>query len=203
MARHAQVDYRSLTAEQRAFVQAVTDSPRPRTLDEEGKLAGPFGPWLATPDFGIPAARLGELLRFRGRLDGRLRELATMTVAAHWRTSYEWWAHSRAAVSEGLPEEACQSVADGRGWGAEHSQERIVTRAALALLRTGTLGDADYTEALSLLGEEGVVELTFLVGYYSLVSFTLNIFGVEAPGGTTPPWQQDDGSMPAGPGQAR
>ena len=190
MARHAQVDYGSLTAEQRAFIKAVTDSPRPRTLDEEGRLTGPFGPWLATPDFGIPAARLGELLRFGGRLDGRLRELVTMTVAAHWRTSYEWWAHSRAALAEGLPAEACQSVAAGRGWGAEHSPEWMVTRAAQSLLRTGTLDDADYAEASSLLGEEGVVELTLLVGYYSLVSFTLNAFGVEAPGGASPPWQQ-------------
>jgi 4-carboxymuconolactone decarboxylase len=190
MAQLGQVDYGSLTEQQRAFIQSITDSPRPRTLDEEGKLTGPFGPWLVTPDLGLPAARLGELLRFRGRLDGRLRELVTMTVAAHWRASYEWWAHSRAAVGEGLPEDACESIADGRGWGAEHSPERIVTRAALALLRTGTLDDADYQEALSLLGEEGIVELALLVGYYTLVSFTVNVFQVEAPGGAKPPWQR-------------
>jgi 4-carboxymuconolactone decarboxylase len=40
-----------------------------------------------------------------------------------------------------------------------------------------------YDEAIEMLGETGVVELVGLLGYYSLVSMTLNTFEVGLPDG--------------------
>ncbi|MFO0245225.1 MAG: hypothetical protein ACK53H_07550, partial [Betaproteobacteria bacterium] len=39
-----------------------------------------------------------------------------------------------------------------------------------------------------LLGDKGTVELTGLIGYYSLLAMQLNVFRVEPPEGTAIPW---------------
>ena len=55
-------------------------------------------------------------------------------------------------------------------------------------LRTGKATDALYQPVRDLLGEKGAVELTGLIGYYSLLAMQLNVFRVEPPEGTTIPW---------------
>jgi len=42
---------------------------------------------------------------------------------------------------------------------------------------------SSFRTALDLLGAEGLVDLVGLMGYYCLVSFTLNVFRIEPPGG--------------------
>jgi 4-carboxymuconolactone decarboxylase len=46
--------------------------------------------------------------------------------------------------------------------------------------------DATYKRAIELLGEKAVVELVGVLGYYCLVSLTLNIFQVGLPDGEKP-----------------
>jgi 4-carboxymuconolactone decarboxylase len=38
-----------------------------------------------------------------------------------------------------------------------------------------------YRAAVEAIGEQGVVELVGILGYYSLISMTLNAFEIEAP----------------------
>ena len=57
------------------------------------------------------------------------------------------------------------------------------------LLRTGQVGDAAYDAAKALLGDKGTVELTGLVGYYSLLAMQLNVFQVAPPPPFTAPWE--------------
>ena len=52
-----------------------------------------------------------------------------------------------------------------------------------ALLEPGWVDPASYDAARAHLGDGGLVELVTLVGYYTLVSFTLNAFEVPLPGG--------------------
>ena len=61
--------------------------------------------------------------------------------------------------------------------------ERVVYDFTAALLRTGKVGHALYEEARESIGEEGLVELVTLAGYYTLVSFILNAFEVPLPEG--------------------
>ena len=45
-----------------------------------------------------------------------------------------------------------------------------------------------HAEAVELLGESAVVELVILLGYYTLVSMTLNVFEVPVPAGEDAPF---------------
>jgi 4-carboxymuconolactone decarboxylase len=52
---------------------------------------------------------------------------------------------------------------------------------------TNRVSDATYKRAIATLGEQGLVDLVGTVGYYSLVSITLNVFQMELPPGEKAP----------------
>ncbi|MEI7925916.1 MAG: carboxymuconolactone decarboxylase family protein, partial [Chloroflexota bacterium] len=54
-------------------------------------------------------------------------------------------------------------------------------------LQTHRVSDATYDRAKAALGENGVVDLVGIVGYYCLVSMTLNVFEVALPAGEADP----------------
>ena len=123
----------------------------------------------------------------RDALPGRLREVAILTVAAHWRAQYEWWAHARIARREGLAVEAIAAIKNGNApTGTDGLAE--VHGLVSELLRDRQLSDATYGAAHTLLGDAGVVELVTLTGYYGLISALLNGFQVPLPDGEALPF---------------
>ena len=69
------------------------------------------------------------------------------------------------------------------GPAAEDAHDAVVHAFARELVTTGRVSDARYGDALEALGEPVVVDLIALVGYYTLVAFTLNAREVPAPDG--------------------
>lgn len=189
MSRLSAVRPEEATREQKAIFDAITGGDRGRTrpiesfLDARGGLAGPFNAWMHRPDLGDAAHRLGERLRFHGVLPGAAREIAILVVGAKWMAEYEWWAHARIARREGVPEEAIGAIRRGERPALPDPVERAVYDFTVTLLRTGRLDHALYEETRESIGEEGLVELVTLAGYYTLVSFILNAFEVPLPEG--------------------
>lgn len=157
-------------------------------VGEDGALRGPFNAWVHAPTLGSRLLALGTVLRFESSIDSRLLELAIITVGAHWKAEFEWWAHSRMAREAGLAPEVIEAVRRGEPPPFADDPERVVHTVAGELVRTGTVSDASYKEAEALLGPAGLVELVSLCGYYSLVCFTLNAFSVPLPPGEEPAW---------------
>ena len=57
----------------------------------------------------------------------------------------------------------------------------------MQLLETHEVSDAKFEAARTTLGEAGVSELVGVLGYYTLVSMTLNVFEIALPDGEAPP----------------
>jgi 4-carboxymuconolactone decarboxylase len=170
--------------------QAVWDSitaSRGTITTEQGTLMGPFNAWVLAPGIGGRLAELGAALRFESSIERRLLEVAIITVGAHWKAEFEWWAHSRMALQHGVAPEAVEAIAAGRT-PTLPDDERIVHAVARQLTDDGHVDDETYHAAHALLGDRGIVELITLCGYYSLVSFTLNAFEVPLPPGNQPVW---------------
>ncbi len=66
------------------------------------------------------------------------------------------------------------------------ADETLVYDFATQLQRQRQVSDAVYTAAVARFGEQGVVDLISLIGYYNLVSMTLNVARVPAPAGAGP-----------------
>jgi 4-carboxymuconolactone decarboxylase len=181
--RHDQLD-----DEARATWDSVVASRGERTIHPDGYLTGPFNALLHAPVPGLQISELGAALRWRTSLDQRVLETAVMTVAARWKAEYEWYAHARLAKAAGVTDDVIEAVAAGAEPTFVQTDERIAHVVAKELVDDGRLSEATWTEAHGLLGDQGLTELVFLCGYYTLVSFGLNAFDVPLPEGESPRW---------------
>jgi len=164
----------ALNPAQRAVYDAIVSGPR-------GRVSDLFQPWLRSPQLADLAQRLGAFARFGTVLPPRLSELAILVVARHWRAGYEWAVHAEAARRAGLAESIIADIATGGDAAPGAPEEHAVAAFAVSALRHGAVTQAAYDAALATLGERGVVELVGILGYYCLVSLTLNIFRVAPP----------------------
>lgn len=177
MNRLPEIPVERMTDEQRRVHDAIAGGPR-------GSVRGPFLPWLRNPEFADAAQKLGEYCRFRTTLPRDLAEIAICVTAVHYRAEFEWWAHSRMAHEAGVPEHVTEAIRKGRRPELENDRALVVWKTAKALNERHRLTDAEFTEARSALGEEGLVDVVGLCGYYALVSLTLNTFEVPVPDGS-------------------
>lgn len=188
----------NFTEAQQQLFESITGGKRgqgraPETfLTPEGGMTGPFNALLFSPVFGEVVQRLGEVVRFESAMPPQLRELAILMVAAKWQAHYEWWAHEKIATKEGLD----QSVITGLKAGAipdfKQPAEAVVYHFARELLDEHQVSDGRYEAAVELLGEGGVVELVILLGFYTLISMSLNVFKVQLPAGEKMPFVSND-----------
>ncbi len=175
MPRHAALNLASLTDPQRRVVDQVRAGRR-------GTVPANVVAWLPSPELARRAAALGEFVRYETSLGPRLSELAILVVARHWSCAYEWAVHAGEADAAGVPATVIEAV--GRGAApALTGVDLVVHEFTRELVRTGRVGDGLHGRAVAALGEAGVVELVAVVGYYTLVAFTLNASDVPAPAG--------------------
>lgn len=191
MTRLAYITNENLTADQQAVWDGVTNGrrgPASRLVNDEGGLIGPFNAPLYAAGSGRKIVELGEALRFETELDNRLLELAVCMVGAHWRSNFEWYAHSRMAIDAGISQEAIAAIQVGEEPSLDREDERAVYAMTRALLHDGRATDDVYAAAHAHIGDKGMVELSQLIGYYCLISLTLNTFQIELPAGNDPVW---------------
>ena len=158
----------AMTPAQRAAAQALIDSPRKGVY-------GPFLPLLRSPALLDRVAKTGEYLRFESVLDARIRELATCAVARHVSNQFEWTMHAPLAVKAGVSAEAVEALRLGARPRNLKADEEAALDFTHELLRTHGTSDPTYAAALDAFGEQGVVELTTLIGYFAMVSWLMNV----------------------------
>lgn len=192
MSRLPTVTQDSLSADQRLVWESVTQGRRTGAAGfvdpETGGLRGPFNALLVSPVAGLKVSALGEALRYDISIDRRLLELATITVGAHWRSNFEWMVHAQLAAEAGVTDDVIEAIGIGTDPAFVDPDEAAVFTFTRELLATGDVSARTYSAAVAAIGDTGVVELTLLVGYYCLISFTLNAFEVPLPPGNTERW---------------
>ncbi len=185
-----------LDDDQRAVLEAIVGGKRGSGaslggyLDARGALRGPFNAMVHRPDLGMVLQRLGEMLRFEGRLTGVQREIGILVVAAYWRARYEWWAHARIAREEGVDDGVIDAIARGETPELGDARDGAVHAFARELVETRQVSDETYGRTADLLGEALTVELVVLLGYYTCVSMLLNAFTVAIPDGESTPFDE-------------
>jgi 4-carboxymuconolactone decarboxylase len=158
----------ALDAEQRAAAQALIDGPRKAVY-------GPFVALLRTPALLDRVAQLGEALRFGGRLEARLRELATCIVARHVGNQFEWVMHQPLALAAGVGADDLEAIRQGARPERLAANELAIYDFCVELLQQHGVCDATYQRVRTTIGEAGVVELTTLNGYFVMVSWLTNV----------------------------
>jgi 4-carboxymuconolactone decarboxylase len=155
-------------------------------------VRGAFVPMLRSPNLLEKAQRLEQYLRYRSVIPRKLRELAILATARHWQQGYEWHEHARLATTVGLSDLVVDTLAldwDGAGL---PSDERTVLQFCRELHRSHAVSDSVYKQAKLLLGEDGVVELCGICGYYTLLAMLMNVARTPAADGASVPFSNPE-----------
>ena len=148
-------------------------------------LIAPFVPLLRSPELLTHAQRMGAYLRYRSALTLRLSELVILINARLWDQPVEWAIHATIAAEAGLAADSIEAISQGR-WPANLAEdEGIVYGFSMELHQHKAVSDATWAQALALLGEQGVVDLIGLNGYYSFLAMTMNACRTPVPAGAT------------------
>ena len=177
MSRLPDLPREAMTTEQQRIHDQIAAGPR-------GKVRGPLKAWLNSPGLADVAQQLGAYMRFGSRLPPRLSELAIIVTGAHYKAEYEWYAHVRFAHEAGIPETVTEAIRKGETPDLPEADQRIVHRVAVELNTKHRLSDDTFAEAVEVLGLPALIDLIALVGYYGLVSLTLNAFEMPTPDGS-------------------
>jgi len=167
---------------------AQRDAAHALVRGRRGALFGPFVPLLRSPELLDRTQRLGEYLRYDSAVPARLRELAILVTARHFRQAYEWHVHAPAAESAGLAPAIIAELAAGRRPQSLGDDEAVVHDFCSELHTRHEVDDARYAAALALLGERGIVDLCGICGYYGLLALVMNAARTPLPEGAAAPW---------------
>lgn len=181
MSRMPELDPATLSPEQRKVYDAILSGPR-------GHVVGPLRVWLQSAELADRAQALGAFCRFGTGLPPRLSELAILVTGAYWQAGFEWHAHAPIGLKAGLDAATIEAIRRGQTPTLAKSDEAAVYGFAKELLDTRKVSDVTYRRAVAELGQKAVVELVGILGYYGLISMTINAFEVPLPEGAPQPF---------------
>jgi 4-carboxymuconolactone decarboxylase len=168
----------------------MTDAQKKAAAEFEaarGALSGPWAVMLRSPDMINRARGLSDYLRFKSSLPPRLSEFVILITAREWAQQYEWNAHHSLAMKGGLNPEIATAIAEGRRPEQMADDEAAVYDFCIELHRNRSVSDATYARAVARFGEQGVVDVIGLSGWYTLVAMVLNTARTPLPAGVAPP----------------
>jgi 4-carboxymuconolactone decarboxylase len=169
-----------MTAAQEAVYRRILAGPRT-------EVVGPLRAVLHVPELADRWQRLGEFLRFETSLPARLNELAILVTARRWNAQLEWSIHAQAGLAAGLAQGVVEQIRQGDTPDFSRDDEREVYEFTRSLQLTGHVPEEIYQAVWARWGSAGAVELSSVVGYYTLVAMTLNVHQVPMPHGTATP----------------
>lgn len=164
-----------MTPEQQAVHDEVVSGPR-------GVIIGPLRAAIHSPELARRWSALGEILRFGTTLPKAVTELAILVTGRRWTSQIEFLVHAKAAAAAGVAAEAIEAIRHGEAPSLPPELLEAYEFARL-LQMTGQVPLPEYGAIVARWGARGVVELTAVIGYYTMVSMTLNAHGIPLPEG--------------------
>ena len=158
-------------------------SPFTYKRSSDGALVGPFPLYLASPGVGEHVVDLvGQLAGIPG-LPADAKEVAILTVGAHYKAAYELYAHVNVAMKKvGMSKEVVEAIArgekpDGLNEGCSVSFDATAYLAS----KPGPLPKELWDRCIKAFGKEGTVALVHYVGLYAYTCIVLNAMDAPVP----------------------
>lgn len=172
------IEQAEMTAAQRELYDRIAGA--------RGAVRGPFNLWLYSPELCDKVEALGKFVRFDSSIPLQLRDLAILVTARHWDSSYMWHSYSKRAAEGGIADDVIVAIAERRKPSFARQEDQAVYDYASELLQHHHVSRATFQAAVAAIGKVTIVELTALIGNYSMVAMVLNAFEVDMPKGAKP-----------------
>jgi len=174
-------------AGQVAFQVRMPPLPADKMTDAQRKAAaemiagprkgvkGPFIPLLRSPELMDRLQKVGEYLRFESSLEQRISEFIMLVVSREWTQHFEWFVHVPLGRKAGIPEDTIIALAEGRRPSGMSEDEELAYDFCEELLRTRGVSETTYRRAVMKFGENGVIDMIGVAGYFTTVSMVMNV----------------------------
>jgi 4-carboxymuconolactone decarboxylase len=170
-----------LTPDQKKAQELLAATPRGNAGN-----SGPFVPLLRSPELMNRLQAVGEYLRYKNSIPQELVEMSILMAARFWTQQYEWNAHYPLAVKAGLNPDAAKAIAEGRRPAGLSEDEQMVWDFSNELLNNKYVSDATYARVSKRFGEQGVVDLAGLTGYYQTLAIIMSVAQTPAGASSAP-----------------
>lgn len=165
--------------------ERMTDAQRKAAADltagPRGGVRGPFVPLLRSPELMSRLQKVGEYLRYQAVLGPKLIEFVILIVSREWTQHFEWCVHYPLALKAGLKPDVAAAIADGRRPSGMAEDEELVYDFCAELVRTHGVSETTYQRAVAKFGDQGVIDLLGVVGYFTAVSMIMNVAHTPPP----------------------
>ena len=177
--RFKPLTYDQMTPEQKKMIDDLLAGERTGT-------GGPFNVLLRSPEMGNLGQKMGAEMRFHAALPPNVRETVIILTARWWMAQYEWNAHKRAALQNGVSPAIVDAIATGKRPTGLDPQMEAAYNFVTELYKMRQVSDATFAAAKEKFGEKGVVDIIGLTGWYNLVSEALDVDRYPLPDGAKP-----------------
>lgn len=185
MTRLAPLKPEQLNESQTQVFNAIQEGPRGAM-----PLIGPFNAWVRSGDIGDAIQKLGASLRFDSILAEDVKELLICTVGHHYKAKFEFAFHEQLALKAGINESILNDLKADRVPVIDDQKLKLAYLVAEQLLDTHVIDNEYYAQGIEVFGERGMLELVSIIGYYCLVSLTLNAFTIPLDEGMSDPFPE-------------
>lgn len=178
--RMPSIPLEKMTALQKKYAEEIIKGPR-------GALYGPFVPLIRSPELMDRAQRVGEYLRYKSAIGTKLSELVILITARQWTQQVEWAIHESIAIKSGINADVVKAIADGRYPMRMSEDEQIVYDFCTELHVNKSVADPTYERAVKRFGEQGVIDMLGINGYYTFLAMIMNGTRTAVPDGKPAP----------------
>ena len=177
-----------MTDAQKRAAEELVAGPRGALVGARALLdVGPFVPLLRSPEFMSRLQKMGEYFRYNTKLGSSISEFIILVTARQWTQQFEWDLHYSLALKAGVKAETLAAVAEGRRPTGMSADQEIVCDFLAELRQNQSVSDATYSRAIKRFGEQGVIDMVGIAGYYSMLAMIMNVARTPLPPGKTRP----------------
>ena len=159
--------------QQAAFDAIVGSGPVPNR--------GPGSVTIHVPEAAQRVTALNQYLRQDSSLPLKIQELAMLVTAREVDCQHIWNAHAASACAAGVPRELVDALREGDELSDLTPDEEAVVNYGREFFRTHHVSRGGWQAAFEQFGNQGLVELTLVMGCYSMLAFCINAFDTDLP----------------------
>lgn len=170
--RYSEIPTEQMSEEQREAYEKV--------FGQRGTCSGPYKIWVESP------ALMNLMISIRGyftehfSLNQAEREIATLLIVSKIGVPFAISKHDRFGEEAGIPAETLERMITGLPVTFDEPRQQATYEVATALINSRYIAKRLYDRAVKLLGNNGVSDITLILGYYSMVSYTLAFHDVPS-----------------------
>jgi 4-carboxymuconolactone decarboxylase len=148
---------------------------------------GPGSVMIHVPEASRWATGLNDYLRNQSSLSKKVQELAMLVTARALDCQHIWNAHAASARQAGVDDEVVDALRDDKELPELAPEEAAVVDYGREFFSTHHVSRGAFQAALEQFGRQGVVELSLIMGNYSLLALLINAFDTDLPPDRTEP----------------